>query len=370
MRKSRRLQAILALILVNVLWGISFPLMRMINELMDRAVPAWPGTTSGAAALVDQSTRASFYMALRFTIAMVLLATAMPSLFRRLTRAEWLMGMGVGLPFAAGFLLQVAGLNELPASRSGFLTSLCVVFTPLLIIAVERRWPRPAVVMGAAIALLGTAFLTGLLVPDRRFGLHLAADSSSPLGIGDALTVAAAFLFGFQIIAIDVFARRMTSERLTPGMFLAVIVVAVVVFVASASLRPVPAGPSAWAGLLMHGPFLPLTAITSVFCSALAFRLMNTYQPEVSPVQAASIYTLEPVFATLWAMWLPGVLSPLVGLDYPSEGADQMLVLGGALIVLGNIVSLGAPHGVPAVASIEREPGATSGLSASDIEAG
>jgi drug/metabolite transporter (DMT)-like permease len=329
--------------------------MRMINGLMDRAVPTGPEVTSGPSPIVDQLTRASFYMALRFAIAMVLLAMVMPSLFRRLTRAEWLMGMGVGLPFAAGFLLQVAGLNEIPASRSGFLTSLCVAFTPLLMIAVERRWPRPAVVLGAAIALLGTAFLTGLLVPGGRFGVHLAADSSSPLGIGDALTVAAAFLFGFQIIAIDVFARRMSSERLTAGMFLAVIVVAVVVFVASTSPRPGLAGLSAWAGLLTHGPFLTLTTITSVFCSALAFRLMNTYQPEVSPVQAASIYTLEPVFATLWAMWLPGVLSPLIGLDYPSERADLVLVLGGALIVLGNIVSLGVPHGVPTVASIDGE---------------
>src|SRR5579875_1327969 len=325
MRKSRRLRALLALVFVNVLWGISFPLMRMINGLMDRAVPSGPGAASGAAEIVDRLTRASYYMALRFAIALAVLAMALPSLFRRLTRAECLMGMGVGLPVAGGFLLQVAGLNEIPASRSGFLTSLCVAFTPLLVIAVERRWPRPAVLIGAAIALLGTALLTGLLVPGGRLGLHLAADSTSPLGIGDALTVAAAFLFGFQIIAIDVFARRMTSERLTAGMFLAVIGVAVVVFVASATLRPVPAGPSAWAGLLTDGPFLTLTAITSVFCSALAFCLMNTYQPEVSPVQAASIYTLEPVFATLWALWLPGVLSPMVGLDYGSEHADVTL---------------------------------------------
>ena len=66
-------------------------------------------------------TRASFYMALRFTLAMAMLGLTSPSLFRGLTRGEWLMGMGVGLPFAAGFLLQVAGLNDIPASRSGFL---------------------------------------------------------------------------------------------------------------------------------------------------------------------------------------------------------------------------------------------------------
>ena len=100
------------------------------------------------------------------------------------------MGMGVGLPFAAGFLLQVAGLNEIPASRSGFLTSLSVAFTPLLMIAMERRRPRIATMIGALIALAGTACLTGLLVPGGRFGLHLAADATASLGLGDALTIA------------------------------------------------------------------------------------------------------------------------------------------------------------------------------------
>jgi drug/metabolite transporter (DMT)-like permease len=107
--------------------------------------------------------------------------------------------------------------------------------------------------------------------------------------------------------------------------------------------------------LLTDGLFLALTATTSVFCSALAFCLMNTYQPEVSPVQAASISTLEPVFATLWAMWLPGVLSPMVGLDYPSEVPGLMLALGGSMIILGNIVSLGASHGVPEMADGEND---------------
>lgn len=347
MRPSRRLRAIVALVFVTVLWGISFPVMRMINALMERAVPAGSRAKSTAVGIVDQLTRASFYSALRFAIAMAVLALAMPSLFRRLTRAEWLMGMAVGLPFAAGFLLQVAGLNEIPASRSGFLTSLCVAFTPLLVIAVERRRPRLAVLIGAAIALLGTAFLTGLVVPGGATGLQLAADSASRLGPGDALTVAAAFVFGFQIIAIDVFARRMTSERLTAGMFLAVIVVGSVVCLAGSAVRPVEDNAPGWAGLLTDGPFLALTAITSVFCSALAFWLMNAYQPEVSPVQAASIYTLEPIFATLWAMWLPGVVGPMVGLDHASERPDSKLAIGGSLIILGNVVSLGAPHAVP-----------------------
>lgn len=348
MTHSRRPRAILALILTNALWGLSFPLMRMINALVERAVPAGPGDRTTAAVVADHLTRASFYTAVRFALAVVVLGLAMPSLFRRLSRAEWLMGMGVGLPFAAGLLLQVAGLNEIPASRSGFLTSLSVAFTPLLMVAMERRRPRIATMVGGSIALLGTAFLTGLVVPGGPFGIHLAADSSSRLGLGDVLTTLAAFIFAIQIVSIDVFARRMPSDRLTAGMFAAVVIIAAVVFAAGVAARPAGAGGhAAWAGLFVDGPFLVLTAVTSVLCSAVAFWLMNAYQPEVSPVQAASIYTIEPVFATLWALWLPGAVSPMIGLDYPSEGADMMLVIGGALIVLGNVIGLTAPQDAP-----------------------
>ena len=346
MTNSRRRRAILALILTNALWGLSFPTMRMINALMERAVPAGPGERSTTEVVVDHLTRASFYTAVRFALAMVILGLAMPSLFRRLSRAEWLMGMGVGLPFAAGFLLQVAGLNEIPASRSGFLTSLSVAFTPLLMVAMERRRPRIATMIGGSIALVGTAFLTGLLIPGGSFGVHLAADSTSRLGLGDVLTTLAAFIFAIQIVAIDVFARRMPSERITAGMFAAVTVIAAIVFAAGIVARPAGAGHSGWGRLFFDGPFLILTSITSVFCSALAFWLMNTYQPEVTPVQAASIYTIEPVFATLWAMWLPGIISPMVGLDYASEHADVTLLLGGSLIVLGNIIGLAAAHDI------------------------
>jgi drug/metabolite transporter (DMT)-like permease len=223
----------------------------------------------------------------------------------------------------------------------------------MVMIAIERRRPRIAVMVGASIALLGTAFLTGLLVPGGRYGLHPAADATSRLGLGDVLTIVGAFIFAFQIVAIDVFARRMSSERLTAGMFLAVVLVALAVFAAGAVARPVPSGPSGWAGLLADGPFLALTATTSLFCSVMAFRLMNTFQPEVSPVQAASIYTTEPVFATLWALWVPGVVGPMVGLDEPSERAGLTLILGGALIVIGNVIGLAGPQDAPAPAEGE-----------------
>lgn len=337
---NRRGRAILALVATTSLWGLSFPLMRMINVLMVRAVPAAPGAASTALIIVDQVTRASFYMAVRFAMAMAFLGLAAPGLFRGLTAAEWAMGIGVGLPFAAGFLLQVAGLNEIPSSRSGFLTSLCVAFTPIVMIAVERRRPKIAAMAGAAIAILGTAFLTGLLVTGGPVGVRPSVDAAARVGLGDILTLATAFIFAFQVVAVDLFARRMPSERLTAGMFLGVVLLALVVGSLGGVVRPSSSGISGWATLLADLPFLTLTAITAALCSTLAFWLMNRYQPEVSPVQASSIYTMEPIFATLWALWLPGLLGPAIGVNEPSEHFHASLLIGGALIILGNVVGL------------------------------
>jgi drug/metabolite transporter (DMT)-like permease len=73
----------------------------------------------------------------------------------------------------------------------------------------------------------------------------------------------------------------------------------------------------------------------------LAFHWMNKYQAHVSPAHAALLYTLEPIFATLWATLLPDLISPLVGLAYRSERPGVELVVGGGLILVGNAVALG-----------------------------
>ena len=94
MTTSRRFRAIVSLVFVNALWGISFPLMRMINALMDRAVPPESGTGSTAAVIVDRLTRASFYMALRFATAMGLLAAVLMSW----SWSHWAIGLNPRAP--------------------------------------------------------------------------------------------------------------------------------------------------------------------------------------------------------------------------------------------------------------------------------
>jgi drug/metabolite transporter (DMT)-like permease len=283
---------------------------------------------------------AAFYMSVRFAIALALLAVVMPGLFRGLTREHWRLGAYVGLSFAAGSILQIVALNEIPASRSSFLTSLAVVFTPLLMVTVERRWPRPVVLAGVALALAGTAVLTGIVELGGRFGLRTAGEAATRWQLGDTLTTIAAFLFAVQIIQVDLFSRRMPTAQLTPGMFVATMSFGVVTFAAGVIAMPSSTALPARLTLLQDGSFMTLTVVTSLLCTVAAFYLMNKYQPFVTPADAALIYTLEPIFATFWAMWLPGLISPLVGLDYPSEEPGWQLTAGGLLVVAGNVLAL------------------------------
>jgi hypothetical protein len=65
---------------------------------------------------------------------------------------------------------------------------------------------------------------------------------------------------------------------------------------------------------------------------------MNRWQPLISPTEAGLIYTIEPVFASLLALFLPGLVSVWAGVDYPSESVTWRLLVGGGLITAANVL--------------------------------
>jgi drug/metabolite transporter (DMT)-like permease len=90
--------------------------------------------------------------------------------------------------------------------------------------------------------------------------------------------------------------------------------------------------------LLASGPWLAFTLLLTVFCTVTAFTLMNTWQPRITATEAGLIYCLEPVFASLFALFLPGWFSAWAGFAYPNETVTSHLLLGGTLITGANIL--------------------------------
>ncbi len=228
------LVAIVALIGVNALWGMSFPVMKSLNEVMEDhfgiANPNMPTSMQVACS--------SGLIGMRFTLASALLSLVLPRLVWRTTRSEWVAGIWIGLLFCLGLILQVIGLATIPASRSGFLTSLTAVYTPLMASVILKQRPSIFVCIGSLLALTGVAVLSDA----HRYvlsiaNLEVAVDASSvPLNWGDLWTTLGALFFSGQVLLVDTFGKRYRSAHLTPGMFVTAAIVAWVFFIASRSL--------------------------------------------------------------------------------------------------------------------------------------
>jgi drug/metabolite transporter (DMT)-like permease len=153
------------------------------------------------------------------------------------------------------------------------------------------------------------------------------------MGRGELETLLAALLFTGQIMALG--HHRYAGNR--PALF------STLMFAVMA-LMCVPVvwmtAPSAAACLRVFST--PATAgclaVLVVFCTLGAYTLMNRWQPFVSSTEAGLIYCLEPVLASLLALWLPFWLSRWAGIDYANEQLTPRLLFGGGLITAANVL--------------------------------
>jgi drug/metabolite transporter (DMT)-like permease len=341
MPKSFPWVPVIALIVVNALWGFSFPVVKVLNEMSDLHFGVPPQHES----TVFRVLVSAWMIATRFTLALLILCLVWSSLVRRATPREWLVGFYIGVMFYCGLVLQVIGLASIPASRSGFLTSLTAVFTPLFGAWIFRKYPTKWMVLGIALAVLGVVILTGLVVRTPS-GFALATDAADRWTIGDTLTTLGSVFFAFQVLFLDHYGKKIDSVAVTPSMFLTASVLGwiTVGLILGTSLKEQTGVPGMeffdWVRLSMRPIFLISLLGLAVLCSLLAFGWMNKFQPSVTAAQAAVIYSLEPVFASSWALFLPGLLSMLSGIEHANEQVTWGLLFGGTLILFANVVAL------------------------------
>ena len=80
------------------------------------------------------------------------------------------------------------------------------------------------------------------------------------------------------------------------------------------------------------GRFSCWYAVSARFC------LMNRWQREVTATEAGLVYCAEPVVVSMLALFLPGWLSQLAGVDYANEHVTVRLLLGGGLVTAANVL--------------------------------
>ena len=193
------------------------------------------------------------------------------------------------------------------------------------------------------VALAGVSILTGFFIVQNG-QVSLASGVLDQGSFGDLVTIAGAFVFSLQILLIDTMGKRYDSEAFTPSMFATTATLAAITFAVLYGIAPEQESNSmpvaTWSGLATRPAFLALITFLCLFPSLLAFVWMNKYQPALSAGQAAVVYTLEPVFASLWAMVLPVQLGALCTVAYANEAFEDSLMIGGAFVLFANVLAL------------------------------
>src|SRR5687767_6455199 len=133
--------AVVALLTATVLWGGGFTWAKAAGEAVHRAVGLPDGSTFGPV----------FILVWRFLLAGILVMVAVPAARSGWTWQGAVRICGVGLVLAAGLVLQHVGLDRTSEAVSAFLTSLTVLFVPLLLTLVLRRPPAPVMWLGVAL---------------------------------------------------------------------------------------------------------------------------------------------------------------------------------------------------------------------------
>lgn len=251
-------------------------------------------------------------LALRFTIAGIVWAV----LFKG-ARAGWSWtgarrGLIVGSALTLGMVVQHIGLDYTSEAVSAFLTSLTVIFVPLVIWMLFGDRPPLSAYLGIALAVPGVWLMSGISATSGA-GIHF--------GIGEALGLACAIAFSFHLISVNAFTPLENPWRMALAQFAVAAVlcwlVSLVLFLRAPAFDTSVLSSFAWWRdilLLALGP------------TVIGFGLMTIFQPQISPVRAVLIYMLEPVFAATFAWYWSG------------SAMTAGMILGGGLILGANAV--------------------------------
>ena len=194
------------------------------------------------------------------------------------TKSEFIGGFIIGLAGFAGYMFQTIGLLHTTPARSGFITSLFILFIPF----VSKIWEKvkiPSTIYFALIpAILGLWLISGV------------GKSIWKTNIGDMITLLSAISYAFQIVAIQVYTSRYNWKTLTIISF-----VVIAIF-------------SSFGLLFENSPqfifdtrnilgILYLGIIATV--GALGIQMFA--QKFTTSARASLIYLAEPVFAAIFA---------------------------------------------------------------------
>lgn len=284
-------KAELMLLLMTMIWGATFLFTKIGLE----------------------ATGPYFYLVLRFSIAVLLTLLFFSNKFDFKNKELLKQGLILGGIFGIGFILQTKGLEYTTIQKSAFITGLTVVITPFTFKIISKKTILLFSKIGVIIAFVGLYIFTE---PDF-----------SDINLGDVYTFLSTFCWAIYIPLLDKFTNKNETKNLTINL----------VFLQLASMLVVVS-----LGFIIfefnnfyidwNYELIQSVLFNGVVASFILMFIHTNFQKHTTPVKAALIFSLEPIFAAVFAF------------IFLNEYLTEIESLGASILFFGVLTSeLGLP---------------------------
>jgi len=260
------------LLSVAVIWGSAFVVMKDTLHRQD----------------------VNSFLACRFILAALIMAILRPKAFAHFDRKFLTRGIILGVLLGCGYIFQTFGLTLTSVAKTGFITGLYAVFTPLIAAGLLKKHISKIQWLSVGLAAVGLAFLSM---------------NGFSMGLGEFLVVISAAFYAGHIVALSEWSAGANAYALT---VLQLGVVGIICFIASLkSGFHMPPDSGVWKAIIY----------TAIFASAFAFIVQTWVQSFMSATSTGIILTMEYIFAALFGVW------------FGHESLTLRVVIGGSLVI-------------------------------------
>ena len=265
------------LLTVSAIWGSAFVVMKDTLQRLD----------------------VNSFLAWRFLIATIVMVLIRPGTLKKIDKSMAIKGLITGTILGAGYIFQSFGLTMTTVAKTGFITGLYAIFTPIIAAFLLKKHVTRFQWLCVALALAGLLLLS-------FNGVGLAHGEL----LGEFLVLLSAFTFAMHIIALSEWSSGLDTYTLTVLQMAAVTMVTFLASLKSGFHTPPDTG--VWRALIY----------TAIFASAFAFIVQTWTQSFMPATSIGIILTMEYIFAALFGIWLL------------HEHATFRLILGGTLVII------------------------------------
>ncbi|MGG0656590.1 DMT family transporter [Rummeliibacillus pycnus] len=216
-------------------------------------------------------------MAGRFLLASIILIILFGYKLKKITKSVIWKGVTLGIILYIAFALQTVGLQYTTPSKNAFLTVVNVIIVPIITYAIYQRRIDGYEIIGSILAIIGIGCLT--------------LQGSFTMNIGDALSLACAVGFAFDIFCTNHFVKKEDAILLTIIQFITAAVISNLVVLIQGD-----------APLTLEKEGLYPVIYLAIFSTTIAYLFQNIANQYTTATKAAIILSMESFFGMVMSV--------------------------------------------------------------------